>query len=186
MGSDLYYFCSQLPGLAFGARPPFSCAEFRQRAAALLSERDAALIALCVYPPSRAAAVPQDCAYDRFRTWNFALIGEVARLRTAAHPAADVTYAELPPETDGFAYVKEDAAAAARAADPLERERVFDRIRWAKLDDLAAGRGFTLDEVMIYFLKLAILEKHQAFAADAGLAAFEAALEAIDRDSASG
>lgn len=183
MGSNFYYFCSQLPALGFPGRLPFSTSEFLEEADRLLSESDAAELRRCAYPPVRDPAGPAAGVYAKFRAWNFALEGEVARFRVAEHSTKAVAYGELPPETDSFAYLKEELANAARSGNPLERERQLDLIRWRKLDDLGAGRDFSFDAVVLYRLKLALLEKHARFVAETGAANFEEAVAEIDKRS---
>lgn len=94
-----------------------------------------------------------------YSNWETALRGSLAKLRAAKYPGLgtfdrpDAGY-----ETDA-----DSAARRAYAApDPLERERILDRARWEKLDELArAGHShaFNFDSVCAYSLKLQIAEK---------------------------
>ena len=66
------------------------------------------------------------------------------------------------------------------AADPLEAEKILDRMRWAKLDELEAGRQFDFDRVCIFKLKLLILAKYSGRTPDAGGAALDAILKRLN------
>lgn len=101
-----------------------------------------------------AGSLPR--AYSR---WEAALRNSLAKIRAAKFPGhGSVERLDAGYETDA------DAAArrAYSAPDPLERERILDRARWEKLDELArAGHShaFNFDSVCAYSLKLQIAEK---------------------------
>lgn len=97
-------------------------------------------------------------AYSR---WETALRSSLAKIRSAKFPGRGASERVGGYETDA------DSAArkAYSAADPLERERILDRARWDKLDELArAGHShaFNFDAVCAYSLKLQIAEKWTA------------------------
>ena len=96
------------------------------------------------------------CAYSR---WEAALRNSLAKIRAAKNSGRG--FIERPD-----AGYETDADSAARRAysapDPLERERILDRARWEKLDELARTghcHAFNFDSVCAYSLKLLIAEK---------------------------
>ena len=96
------------------------------------------------------------CAYTR---WETALRSSLAKIRASKNPGRGFVE-----RTD--AGYETDAESAARrsysAPDPLERERILDRARWEKLDELARSghcHAFNFDSVCAYSLKLLIAEK---------------------------
>ncbi len=66
---------------------------------------------------------------------------------------------------------------AYRSPSPIEGERSIDRERWLFLDELLLGHYFDLDTLVIYALKLLILEKWQRIDSADGALLVEAALE---------
>lgn len=101
-----------------------------------------------------AGSLPR--AYSR---WEAALRNSLAKIRAAKFPGRGSA------ERLGAGY-ETDADSAARRAysapDPLERERILDRARWEKLDELARtghSHAFNFDSVCAYGLKLLIAEK---------------------------
>jgi hypothetical protein len=52
-------------------------------------------------------------------------------------------------------------AQAAKAPDPLSAERILDRVRWQKLEELTVGHYFDTAYLVTYALKLQILERYQ-------------------------
>ena len=104
-----------------------------------------------------AGSLPR--AYSR---WEAALRNSLAKIRIAKMPGRGSL------ERLGSGY-ETDADSAARRAyaapDPLERERILDRARWEKLDELARSghsHAFHFDSVCAYSLKLQIAEKWTA------------------------
>lgn len=181
MGGNYYYFCSQLPALQPGAVPPFTLAEFDERVAGILPPADFSYVSRCGFPPDRGADLPAGSVGAAYRSWEFALRGEIARLRVAEGHGDAI---DLPPETDAFADIREQIGGAASAPNPLERERRVDQLRWRRLDELAFGHEFTVEAVACYRLRLAILEKNRQFVAETGRNNFEEAVGLIDRNSA--
>ena len=144
-------------------------------------EADFAYVSRCGFPPDRGADLPAGSVGAAYRSWEFALRGEIARLRVAEGHGDAI---DLPPETDAFADIREQIGGAASAPNPLERERRVDQLRWRRLDELAFGHEFTVEAVACYRLRLAILEKNRQFVAETGRNNFEEAVGLIDRNSA--
>jgi hypothetical protein len=63
------------------------------------------------------------------------------------------------------------------APDPLERELLLDRHRWALLDEAASQPAFGVQAVFAYALKLRIVEKWTALSERRGL---DVALQVVD------
>ena len=86
--------------------------------------------------------------------------------------------AALPDPAEYFGMVDFGLAQAA-AADPFEREKLIDRIRWSHLDDLECGHDFDFAGLCVYRCKLAILEKYRERKAEQGRENFNRAVERI-------
>ena len=181
-GASYCYFCAQLPTLIAGAPAPMTLADF-DRKLGFLPEADARYIASCKYPPDRGAKFPAGSAAAEFLTFEFALRGEIARLRLAGRAAEDAARYPLPPETGRIPGLKDEVARAA-ASNPWERELKLDDIRWRMLSDMERSLPFSHEAAACYRLKLAILLKQQAFRRDAGKENFTTASGEIDRKSA--
>ena len=174
MGGNYYYFCAQLPTLVPGNVPPMSLEDFDSRLE-FLPESDAQYIRNSGFPPSRNGNYAPNSAAGRFRNFEFALRGELARCRGGVN---------LPPETDSVGGLREQVAQAAQASDPLERERRLDLLRWRMLDDLEREMFFSAEAVVCYRLKLSLMLKAQQFQEAAGRENFRKAVDAIDKNSA--
>lgn len=179
MSVDYYYFCSQLPALRLGAAPVFTLSAFDERAAGSLPPADFSYVAKCGFPLDRRTVMPAGSAGELYRSWEFALRGEIARLRVGENRAGGVP---LPPETGFFAGIREQLGGVASADNPLEREFRLDQLRWRRLDELEFGREFTVDAAACYRWRLAILDREQSFVAETGRMNFDEAVAAIEHD----
>ena len=182
-GASYCYFCAQLPTLIAGTPAPMTLADF-DRKLGFLPEADARYIASCKYPPSRTAVFPKGSAAAEFLTFEFALRGEIARLRLAGRAAEESARYPLPPETGSIPGLRDEVARAASAANPWERELKLDDIRWRRLSDMERSVPFSREAAACYRLKLAILLKEQSFRLEAGKENFTTASGEIDRKSA--
>ena len=182
-GASYCYFCAQLPTLLAGTPAPMTLADF-DRKLEFLPPADARYIASCVYPPNRQTTFPAGSAAARFLEFEFALRGEIARLRLAGRAAEDAARYPLPPETGRIPGLKDEVARAAAAPDPQERELRLDEVRWRMLSDLERGMAFSREAAVCYRLKLALLLKEQRFRREAGKENFTTTSDEIDRKSA--
>ena len=91
----------------------------------------------------------------------------LARIRAQR---AGVDYAARSQRRAVFDARADEAAARAMAApDPLEREMLLDRYRWAVLDEAASQPAFGVQAVFAYALQLRLVEKWTALSDQGGL-----------------
>jgi hypothetical protein len=105
-------------------------------------------------------SVPSCKTLDLWREWEASLRNELVRLRAKKGGFEAERYVV------GSAQ-NMDAQQAAREAfeqeSPLEAEDALNRARWAYLDELEAGHYFDIDKILIYTLRLQILERKALF-----------------------
>lgn len=150
------YLISSLPMLHFNARAPFSFEKFLKTCEPFIPQLDLKIL--------KSAAVDGEYNYENahpfLKEWyNFDtdLRNELVKVR-AAHKHLDVSK-----------YLRHDryvtppiahlAMNAHRSPSPLEAERMLDSARWEKLEELCFGHYFDLEFLLIYGLKLLILER---------------------------
>jgi hypothetical protein len=152
-----YYFAATLPWLTLDGDLPMSVAEFRARAAAFLSRRDAAALA-ALEDSAQPAAHPFVRAWRAVDTH---IRNAVARAR-AARARRDATpyLREAGEPFDGT--LDHRIGEAFALPDPLQREQALDRIRWDKLDALAGTDPFAPRAVLAYGLKLRLVARWAA------------------------
>lgn len=180
-----YFFSASLPSLSFGRDPGLSVADFDGLAAdqmppEKLAELKSGTLAVNREPGS-AAGLPRIYAdYTRFEQYLRTRIAERRAGRDEDHAV------KLPDPELYFGEVDAALAPAAAAPDPLEREKLIDRIRWRMLDDLEAGHEFDFDGLCVYRLRLAILNKYRGRSAERGRSSFNAAVDRITGTAAAG
>ena len=142
--------------LEFGMKMPFSYSYFLMFAQEQLSRDDVEII-------KRVKIIPYEDIDERFfvlkewRDFDRALRNELARRRAQRKSKDPDQYirGEYYPEPSiaGFVQwvVEQDS--------PLEAEISLERKRWEKLDELVKGHYFDIDYLVIYALKLQILER---------------------------
>jgi len=152
-----YYFASSLPLLAFGSEPPQTLKEFLREARALMTPGDYTLLKNAVRqtddPSGRNRTLREWFLYLR------ALKNELVIMRAQqkgwdAHPYLK---GEAYPETS----IRILTAELKRRSDPLTAEKLIDQTKWEKLEELSVGHYFDVDFLIIYALKLMILERWQ-------------------------
>jgi hypothetical protein len=103
-----------------------------------------------------------------------ALKNELVRVRSARKRIDPAKY--LRQGADSAINTNHIAINACRAPNPLESEKLLDGGRWHALDELVAGHWFDLDSLLVYALKLSILEKWDRISSSDAVAALESAL----------
>ena len=145
--------------LEFGAKLPFSVADFLELCRGQLDSRDMVTIEDSV---ADAHAINENSCltlteWKRFET---ALRNEVAKQRAARSAKDPSKYIR----GDGYSNPFETGFAhwAISQDSPIEAERYLDRVRWDKAEDLGREHYFDIDFLITYVLKLKILERWQA------------------------
>jgi hypothetical protein len=155
MAAFYIYLISSLPLLQFGAQPPFSFKKFLDLCRDKIPEAEINLIELTaekrVFYKGFQATLKKWFVFDR------TLRNELVKIRASRK------------HIDSFKYLRGDeyiepllahiAMNAHRNPSILEGERILDQQRWNILDELAIGHYFDLDFLIIYALKLLILER---------------------------
>jgi len=62
---------------------------------------------------------------------------------------------------------------ASKAGDPLIAEKLLAKAKWKKLDDLAVGHYFDFESLIIYAIKLKILERFKEIGSENGSKIFK-------------
>lgn len=151
------YLISSLPMLHFGARPPFPFDRFLQLCEDIICDDEIGLLKLT----KQKESVPQREDYPATlkEWWIFdrALRNELVKIRSSRRHLDPHKYIR----GDGYVqpHITNLALGAYRNLSPLESERLLDLARWNFLDELAAGHYFDIDFLIVYALKLIILER---------------------------
>ena len=169
----MYYFLiASLPTLEIGTAAEFSTAEFDEMMQEYLGAKELEILCSC----SGGKNFPDTCRVYR----EMARFEEYLRTRIAQKRAdrAGIQFSGRDPE-EYYSEVDHGLMQAASCSNPLEREYMIDRLRWARLDELALEHDFDFDAMCIYRTKLVIVNKYADFRTETGTLNFTAALDKI-------
>ncbi len=152
--------------LHFGMKPPLSFEKFLQLCDGLVSESDINIL--------RATSVIDECSYEEFSpafspkadqpltekkwcTFDITLRNELVKIRAARKRVDPIKYIRSGGDTEPA--VTHIALHVHRAPSILEAEKILDQERWRFLDECSVGHHFDIDSLIIYAIKLLILER---------------------------
>ncbi len=159
-----YYLVAQLPMLFFDREPGIDRARFLAEAEKWLSPAEFAL--LTRVDAARTAAAAQDPpSLRRYQEFERHLRQELALWRATRGTEQEHRPAGIP-----LAWLREGT--------PLDVEVRLLRWRWDFLEEEERDHHFDLELVILYYLKLQLLERLRRFDAEAGLQVFRQLCEA--------
>jgi len=157
MPSYYTYFISSLPMLQFGNPPGLTLNDFLSRCVEFIPGRDAALIKEALSPDGYALNAFGPVTLLKWREFDLALRNELVKARALRKKVDPAGF--LRNDTHFDMNITHIAQAALRHTSILEAERYLDLERWKALDEISRGHYFDLDFLLVYGLKLAILER---------------------------
>lgn len=170
MGRSYYYFAASLPMIDWEGKAPMSVGDFLSECRRLLREDDFALIGQLLEGDGGAAETGNAAARSWIR-FDGDFRNELAWFRARRMNRDPVNFIRGTKADEPF--LREAIRQASKMPNLLEAEKSLDRIRWQFLDDLAGGHYYDFESLMVYGLKLKILERHQAYNSPAGRGIFD-------------
>ena len=150
-----YYFVAQLPFLIFGENDYIDRERFLDEARKWLSEKDFSII----FQVSLDDFYPRDNDRDvlsKYKKFERALREEIVLFRKNESQVG----------TSSFKLNLNQGT-------PLEVEKRLLRLRWKFLESLEPGHSFDLEILIIYFLKIQVLERLFTFDKEKGTVVFD-------------
>ncbi len=150
------YLISSLPVLTFNGQPPFSFEKFLQLCLGLIPERDIEIIKITAEETGFIYKGKQPVLKQWF-SFETALRNEFVKIRASYRHIDPAPYLRA----DGYTGVSLFHAAMSAHRNPslLDSERALDQERWNFLEELERGHYFDLDFLIVYALKLLLLER---------------------------
>jgi len=143
--------------LTFGAKPPFSFEDFIQKCKSLIPDEKVEAIRRIssqgAFPLSGAGSE----VLKKWKDFDIALRNELVRVRAARKKVDPLKY--LRQDEYSQPQIVHIASVSLRNPLILEAEKALDLERWRLLDEQSFGRYFDFDALVIYALKLLILER---------------------------
>lgn len=171
MKNYYYYLIASLPMLQLGMKPPFSHKEFLKKCRGLVSDGDMGFIEKEI--EDRSAVLKEWNRFDK------CLRNELVKYRAVKRQKDPEYYINKEVSFDPF--IAALSHLAVKEDSPLDAELYLDRVRWDKLDELEIGHYFDIDYLVIYGLKIKILERWFRINSGSGMDVLEDMLGAGNR-----
>lgn len=166
---SIYYLMSSLPILEFGSKLPLSSDVFLGECQHWLTGGQYEIIRQVM--KSDAVATSQK-TLRLWRAFYESLTNEAVWLRASELNIDPQEFLSAQPQ-QADPVVIDVLVAALKAGDPLTAQQMIDRLCWQKLDELELRHFFDLDQVIVYGLKLKILERYGEIASNKGRVKFD-------------
>ena len=148
-----FYTVTSLPYISFDSGSVMPEEEFLYLCRNTLSGGDYDVLRKARFP-STPGSKTGNVTFDNYATGEQSLRAELAKLRAARKGLETESY-------NKYGAYSADIMEAARKAfgeeSPLEAEMIILRALWALLDELEAGHMFDVDKLIVYYLKLQII-----------------------------
>jgi hypothetical protein len=151
------YLISSLPMLSFSAKLPFSLEDFFARCDNLVPRAEIELLRKLAGSQEYLFLSPGPETLKRWISFEVALRNELVRARAGRKRIDPLKFIRR--EDAPSASISHVAMAAYRSVSILEGEKILDQARWEFLEGLGFEHYFDFDYLLIYALKLKILER---------------------------
>ena len=154
MSSLSGFLVSSLPLLRLGEKPFYPSAAFLEQCRPHLTPAEFAVLAEVTIEPGRVSGSWTDRKWQEFDVYlrNRVAVSRANRDDTDAAPW-------LRHEDDVFPSLQRVIEESMTVADPIQRERLLDELRWGRLDDLTVGHEADFEALINYRLRLLLAEK---------------------------
>ncbi len=177
--AEYHYLVSSLPMLMPDMEPVMNLEEFMDQCSDWLTVPQMARLEATGLVPASDFVFPAGSASALWNDWETNLRNRLAANRVAGsgQDAESILHEEI----DVYGEIEQGIQEAWAQNDPLEREKILDRIRWRFLDDLENGHLFDFDVICIYKLKLLIREKWTPRTVQTGRTSLDETVTAIEQ-----
>ena len=151
------YLISSLPSLSFSGKLPFSSEDFIIRCKNLIPEKEFEILRSVCQQEIDFLDRPLSNSLEQWVSFELALRNELVRARAGRKKVDPLKFLRLPDSPQ--AEISHLALTAYRSTAILEAEKILDQGRWNFLETLSLGHYFDFDFLLIYGLKLKILER---------------------------
>ena len=151
------YLISSLPALNFFHKIPFGLEEFFIKCQGLIPEEEIKLLRNICSNQTYSSDTVLAGTLEKWVNFVVALRNELVRARASRKKIDPLKFIRFPDFPE--AQISHVALAAYRSSSILDAEKILDQERWSFLESLSLGHYFDFDSLLIYALKLKILER---------------------------
>jgi len=166
--TQYYYLVASLPLLRFTDAPPFSSRTWLEKCREQVAENDFALLARIALDKLELRR-GDHALWQAYSAWETALRNELARQRAQRLGVDAEPFLRDAPFYSGMPALAKEALGA---GTPRAVENALDLQRWSYLEELETGTRFDLGQLIVYRLKLLLLERKNRFQPKTGRESF--------------
>lgn len=166
--TQYYYLVASLPLLLVDGPPPLGSPAWLELCREQVSADDYALLSRISFDALGVRPGDPDAWCD-YSSWETALRDELAAQRAQRLGLDPAPFLRPAPFYAGLPLVVKEALAA---GTPLAVEIALDRRRWSRLEELEVGTQFDMGRLVVYRLKLLLLERKNRFRPKPGRESF--------------
>jgi len=180
LANHYYYLIASLPMLSYDMENPMSEDEFFDTYGQILAKKDYLILQKSKLIPVEEKS--GNTILEKWNNWERSLRNELVRMRAGKKGIDGEKYVA----GEGFeAGISEIAREAFQAPSPLDAESILNKARWDCLETLESGHYFDFAKIIIYFLKLQVVQRKLQISKEKGKTAFSEIYAAIhDKNSA--
>jgi hypothetical protein len=151
------YLISSLPMLNFSAKMPFNLEDFFTKCKYLIPEKEFEILRNVCRQGGYSSEIQNKGSLKQWEDFEITLRNELVRARAGRKKIDPAKFLRLPDSPQ--AEISHLALSAYRSTSILEAEKILDQARWNFLEALNFGHYFDFDYLLIYGLKLKLLER---------------------------
>jgi hypothetical protein len=171
--SQYYFLVSSLPYLQKDVNVQLSVKDFESLCREQMSDRDFLIIEKCKLDNfNNEESVNK--TFSKWQVHEISLRNELLKLRAQKKGVQAEKYSVSGETVTG---VDETARNAFNQSSPLDAESILDNARWGYLETLEVGNYFNIEKLILYSLKLQLLEKKASFDIEKGTEVFNNIIE---------
>ncbi len=180
MALDLYYFISTLPSLTFSGEgaPTWVC--FEELCKDALTQKQLRIldgVTLCP-PPQLHWADKRHAIIHTWYSWQTEMRNLIVLYRARLLKSDGGKYQREEDEGTGYTSDLRSLEAILEEKTAWKRQLGWEKLQWSKLNELEPLVKFSFDALIVYALKLKLLESRRNYSTEAGKAVFEEIIKA--------
>jgi len=166
--SQYYFLVSSLPYLLPESEVELTFESFLNDSKTHLGEGEFNVLQACRLNPN-PEKLGLHPVLDRWISWEASLRNEMVQLRASNLQIESEKWVR---DISGPAGLFDIAREAVQQDNPLEAEKAINKARWQFLDELGVGHFFDFKALLVFALKLQILERQSLFTSERGNAEY--------------
>ncbi len=172
MGSDFIYILSSLPLLKLSGEGAMEYGAFLESCGGMLSSRERETLSRLVLQ-EKPGVVREEPVLGQWDQWLETMRQVSAAWRGARRPGDAGAVSSLRPRRESYPGDVRRLEAILAMEGLAAKQDAWEALQWSRLEELSLAHGFDFSALLVYALKLRLLESRSRRTLEAGTRAFE-------------